>query len=232
MATTNPWPGEAVRQALLFPALRVLAPLTVVGRQHLRGNTPVILAANHSSHLDAPVVLAALPWAVRQRVRVAAAADYFFTNPLAGALVSTAMNAFPFERKEPGCAASLERTQRLLAAGESVLIFPEGTRSKDGALQMFRRGVAKLALAGDVPVVPVAIIGAHDAFPKGARLPKRHAVRVQFGAPMRFAPGSDPTEVAAAIEQQVRALLATPVMTEMTERSQQWQRLGIKAFTR
>src|SRR5262245_3046808 len=122
MAINTPWPGEVLRRVLLFPALRAVAPLTVVGRERIRGDSSVIFAANHSSHLDAPVVLAALPWSARRRLRVAAAADYFFTNRAKGALVSVALNAFAFERQGPGKERCLDEVERLLRAGYSVLI--------------------------------------------------------------------------------------------------------------
>lgn len=204
--TITLWAGEALRQALLFPALRLVAPLTIEGAEYLRGNGPFIFAANHSSHLDAPVILAALPGRLRRRARVAAAADYFFTNPVKGLLVSTMLNAFAFERKGPGCNASLEEAQRLLRAGQSVLIFPEGTRSPDGQMQPFKRGVGTLALADGVPVIPIHIEGAHDAWPKGAFWPRRHQIVVRFGKPLCFAQPTEPLEVAACVERAVRNL--------------------------
>ena len=200
------WTGEALRQMLLFPALRLVAPLTVGGLEHLPNDGPCIFAANHSSHLDAPVILAALPGRLRRRVRVAAAADYFFTNPVKGLLVSTMLNAFAFERKGPGCNASLEEAQRLLRAGQSVLIFPEGTRSPDGQMQPFKRGVGTLALADGVPVIPIYIEGAHEAWPKGAFWPRRQQIAVRFGAPLCFAQPAEPLEVAARVERAVRNL--------------------------
>jgi 1-acyl-sn-glycerol-3-phosphate acyltransferase len=200
------WAGEALRQALLFPALRLVAPLTVEGTEHLRGVGPFIFAANHSSHLDALVILAALPGRLRQRVRVAAAADYFFTNRIKGLLVSMALNAFAFERRGPGCNASLDEAQRLLRAGQSVLIFPEGTRSPDGQMQPFKRGVGTLALADGIPVIPIHIEGAHEAWPKGAFWPRRHQIAVRFGAPLCFAQPGEPLEVAACVERAVRNL--------------------------
>jgi 1-acyl-sn-glycerol-3-phosphate acyltransferase len=200
------WAGEVLRQALLFPALRLVAPLTVGGREHLPGDGPCILAANHCSHLDAPVILAALPARLRRRVRVAAAADYFFTSRFTGLLVSTALNAFAFERKGPGCSASLAETERLLRGGQSVLIFPEGTRSPDGHLQPFKRGVGALALAGSIPVIPILLEGTHEAWPKGAILPRRRQIIVRFGEPLCFAPRDEPLEVAAGVERAVRKL--------------------------
>lgn len=200
------WAGEVMRQALLFPALRLVAPLTVEGIEHLCNDGPCIFAANHSSHLDAPVMLAALPGRLRRRVRVAAAADYFFTNPFKGLLVSTALNAFAFERKGPGCNASLDETQRLLQIGQSVLIFPEGTRSPDGQMQPFKRGVGSLALADGIPVIPVRIEGAHDAWPKGAFWPRRRQIIIRFGKPLCFSPPTEPLEVAACVERAVRNL--------------------------
>ncbi len=205
------WAGEALRQMVLFPALRLVAPLTIRGAEHLRGDGPFIFAANHSSHLDAPVILDALPGRLRRRVRVAAAADYFFTNHVKGLLVSTLLNAFAFERKGPGCNASLEEAQRLLSAGQSVLIFPEGTRSPDGHMQPFKRGVGTLALADGIPVIPIHIEGAHDAWPKGAFWPRPHHIVVRFGKPLCFAQPAEPLEVAACVERAVRNLADAPV---------------------
>jgi len=206
------WTGEALRQTILFPALRLVAPLRVEGLEHLCGDGPFLFAANHSSHLDAPLVLASLPGRLRLRLRVAAAADYFFNTRCKGALVRLTLNAFAFERKGPGREASLEYAQHLLAGGQSVLIFPEGTRSQDGHMQPFKRGVGTLALAGSVPVIPIQIEGAHVAWPKGVRWPRRRRVQVvvRFGAPLTFACPDDPLRVAALVEQAVRELANAP----------------------
>lgn len=200
------WVGEGLRHLCLFPALRLFAPVKVEGGEHLRGAGPFLFAANHASHLDAPVVLAALPVHLRVHVRVAAAADYFFSRRWKGWLASMLLNAFPFERKAPGCARSLKQTQRLLNAGQSVLIFPEGTRSNDGSIQPFKRGVGVLALGGARPVIPVHIEGTYAAWPRGARWPRRKQVIVRFGEPLSFSRPEEPLCVAAQIEQAVRKM--------------------------
>ena len=197
---------EAFRQLTLFPALHLFAPLHVEGIDNLQAAGPYIFAANHASHLDAPVVLAALPLRLRVRVRVAAAADYFFTHWWKSILVRSLINAFPFERKGPACSGSLEYAAQLLKEGKSVLLFPEGTRSKDGSMQLFRTGVARLAVAGTARVVPVWIEGTHAALPKGACWPHRQKITVHFGKPLSSAPGDDVFEVVAEIERRVRAL--------------------------
>ena len=197
------WPGELLRWIVLFPPLWVLTRPRIHGREQLTGNGPYIFAANHTSHLDTPLLLAALPLRLRLRLRAAAAADYFFTSWWKGALVKMLFNAFSFERRS---FVGLHCARRLLKDGYSVLLFPEGTRSKDGQLQPFKCGIGRLALLTQVCVVPVWIEGAHAAMPKGARLAHRHQVEIRFGAPLQFAQGLDQTSVVAAIEQQLRAL--------------------------
>jgi 1-acyl-sn-glycerol-3-phosphate acyltransferase len=201
-----PWIGEGLRQVLLFPLLQVFAPMRVEGIEHLQGEGPYIFAANHSSHLDTPLILAALPTSLRLRIQVAAAADYFFTNPLKGALVKYFLNAFAFQRKGPGRDTCLERPCQLLSQQYHLLIFPEGTRSRDGRLHPFKWGVGKLAIAGPYTVIPTYIEGAYEVFPKGARWPRRRQVVVRFGAPLRFVPSADPARVTAQIERAVMLL--------------------------
>lgn len=197
------WPGELLRWIVLFPPLWALTRPTIHGSEQFTGNGPYIFAANHTSHLDTPLLLAALPLRLRLRLRAAAAADYFFTSWWKGALVKMLFNAFSFERSG---FVGLHRAQRLLKDGYSVLLFPEGTRSKDGQLQPFKCGIGRLALATQVCVVPVWIEGAHAAMPKGARFAHSHQVEIRFGAPLQFAQGLDQASVVAAIEQRVRAL--------------------------
>lgn len=212
-STLTTWLGEGLRQLLLFPVLRLFVDLTVDSADNLTNGGPYIFAANHASHLDAPLLLKALPLHVRLRVQVAAAADYFFTNYWKGLLTSMLLNAFPFERKGPGCITSLEQAQQLLGAGHSLLIFPEGTRTKDGRLHPFKCGVGKLALVTSASVVPTSIEGTFAALPKGARWPRRQRVVIRFGIPLHFAPGSNPVHVVTAIEQQVRALAQQTIPT-------------------
>ncbi len=208
--SNHAWLGEGLRRLLLFPALRLFAPMKVVGLENLQSNGPCIFAANHTSHLDAPLLLAALPPRLRLRIRVAAAADYFFTRRWKAALVTTALNAFAFERRGPGCLESLALSEQLVRAGHSLLIFPEGTRARDGQLQPFKWGVGKLALVTGAQVVPVWIDGARAVLPKGARWPRRRPVAVHFGAPLRFADHRSPEEVAAEVERRVRTIAEAP----------------------
>ena len=197
------WSGELLRWTMLFPPLWALTRPSIQGCVQFAGNRPYIFVANHTSHLDTPLLLAALPLRLRLRLRAAAAADYFFTSRWKGTLVTLLFNAFPFERRGFG---GLSCAQRLLEDGYSVLLFPEGTRSKDGQLHPFKCGIGRLALATQVCVVPVWIEGAHAAMPKGVCLARPHHVEIRFGAPLQFPPGLDQASVVSAIEQQVRAL--------------------------
>lgn len=204
---TRTWAGETTRQLLLFPAVKFFTSLKVSGINHLSNlQRPFILIANHTSHLDTLALLTALPLAIRLRLRVAAAADYFFNCGWKSFLMQIIINAFPFARQGDNKHNSFDTTVNLIRQGNSILLFPEGTRSPDGHLQPFKRGAGRLAISTGTPVVPAYIGGAYDVMPKGANWPRRHRVTISFGSPLYFAPDSDPDLVAAQLEQAVREL--------------------------
>lgn len=140
---------------------------------------PVLLAANHQSYLDPPLIGAFV--ATRQLSYLARAG--LFSFKLFGWLISL-FNSVPI-REDGGDAAAIKETLRRLERGEAILIFPEGTRSVDGAMAPFKRGVALLVKKSRCPVVPVAVEGCFDAFPRG-RAPRLlgHRVAVAYGHPI------------------------------------------------
>jgi 1-acyl-sn-glycerol-3-phosphate acyltransferase len=106
---------------------------------------PLVVVANHTSHLDCPVLLRALPGAVRRRTSVAAAADYFYRTRVRGAAVSLALGTMPFDRKVH-TGAALDACRGVLTSGGALLMFPEGTRSRDGVMAAFKSGAARVAI--------------------------------------------------------------------------------------
>lgn len=173
-----------VQRLALFPALTALGRPEVVGIDHLlAARPPVILAPNHTSHTDAPLVLQALPDGMRERTLVPAAADYFFDRRWLSVAVTLTMNAVPFDRTNE-IADSVRRCERFLRHGFNVVLFPEGSRSRDGRLRGFKAGVAHLACQTGAPVVPVYIQGTHRLLPRGKAMPRPSAVVVHFGRPL------------------------------------------------
>ena len=136
------------------------------------------------------------------------AADYFFTAWHKKFFTQLVFNAFPVDRRGEGANRGLSK--KLLAAGIPLLIFPEGTRSKTGKMAPFQIGAASLALSTQVPVVPVALIGAHEAMPRGANWPRRGRppVVVAVGAPLRARSNENAIGFNERIEAAVRALYA------------------------
>ena len=166
---------------------------------------PLIFAANHHSHLDAPLLLTSIPEPWRHRIVVAAAADYFFANRLSAAASALAIGAIPIERTRVE-RRSAERAGALINQGWSLLIFPEGGRSADGWGRGHRGGAAYLALRCGVPVVPVHVEGTGRIFGKGAKRPSPGTSRVTFGAPLRPREDENASRFAGRIEKAVAAL--------------------------
>ena len=205
------WPvvvlRELVERALLGPVVGAwTGGPVVVGAEHAATlREPVVVCANHGSHFDIPLLQRALPGRIRRRLAVAAAADYFFDDPVRRFLVLAGAAAFPFDRHERP-RESIDRVEDRLRRGWHVALFPEGTRSRTGTMAPFRPGIGVIATQLGVAVLPAYLDGAHRILPPGRRWPRRGRVTVRFGAPLRPEPGEDPRAFTARLETAVRAL--------------------------
>jgi len=185
---------------------RFCRPLSLEGVENferLRGR-PALIIANHTSHFDTAIALGVLPGRVYGRTAVVAAADRFYTRRLKSAWYSLRYNAFPITRG--GGRAALAYSERLLQNGWSLLIFPEGTRSKTGDLLPFHPGPAILALGQRVPVLPIYMEGASNILPPKTKRSRSAAVKVRIGEPIEFADGVTIPEANRQMEDAVRAL--------------------------
>jgi 1-acyl-sn-glycerol-3-phosphate acyltransferase len=192
---------EVVQRFGLAPLLHFEVETEVCGREVLDTiEPPAIFVLNHSSHLDAPTILTSLPTRWRRKAVVGAASDYFFDTWYRSIATTIVFNAFPVART--GGLRSARMARQLISEGWSLVLFPEGSRTPDGWVGDFRTGAAWLALEAGVPVVPVALIGAYQAMPRGRSWPKpgRPPVRIRFGLPIRALEG----ERAAAFSDRLR----------------------------
>ena len=204
----------------ILPLARVFAWLEVVGRERLQSlGGPVIFAANHQSHMDTPVIMAALPARFRYRIAPAMAKEFFaahffperhtrgqrITNGLNYYLAALFFNAFPLPQREAGARQTLRYIGEVLEDRFSILIFPEGKITLTGAIDRFRPGVGMIASKLDVPVVPVRIDGLDRVLGKGARMATPGRVRVAFGEPLRLS-GDDYEALALQVETAVKNL--------------------------
>jgi len=181
-------------------------PMTVEGRENLDlVNGPVLVIANHSSHFDTVIVLYVLPRKVWGKLAIVAAADRMYREKIKGMLHSLRYNAFPITRG--GGREALAYSQWLTSNGWSLLIFPEGKRSRDGQLLPFRGGPAILALGQNIPVLPLYIRGASDILPPGSPISKPAPVQVRIGKPFSFPPGTTIPDAKNAMESAIRALI-------------------------
>ncbi|WP_205475112.1 lysophospholipid acyltransferase family protein [Nocardioides sp. SYSU D00038] len=198
---------ELAQKGGLEPLFRSQVRTHVEGLDVLeRIEGPVIFAANHASHLDTPLILLSLPTEWRRRTAVAAAADYFFDTWWRAVGSSILFNTFPIDRRGGAMATT---PGEVLDQGWSLVIFPEGTRSKDGWMGSFRMGAAFLAHQYGVPVVPVAHRGTFAAMPRGQGWPGggRRQLTIRFGEPLRPDPEESVRDFAPRIRQAVAGLL-------------------------
>ena len=162
------------------------------GHEYLPREGPFLLAANHASHLDAFAVLVALGDRASE-VSLVGARDYFFNWAWQRLLLPRALPIIPFDR-EGDFLQGLRLCREAIRRGRSLLIFPEGTRSRTDEMQPFKAGVGVLAVELGIPLIPTAIEGTQRALPKGRWFPRRQPLRVSFGPPVLPGPPRDGDE--------------------------------------
>jgi len=203
------WVRGALQRGVLKPLTWSQTQLTVEGREYLESvHGPAIYVANHSSHLDTPAILGALPPRITERLAVGAAADYFFASRVTAAATTLLFNAFPVERRGSRRGPSLAAD--LLDDEWSLLLYPEGSRSADGWMTGFKLGAAQLCVAKGVPAVPIALRGTFAAMPRGRHWPRpgRPRLTVRIGRPLHVAPGEGVHEFRSRLVQAVARLWA------------------------
>ena len=185
-------PDPLVYAARVAAALGIRAALSaynrfeIIGSERLPREGSFVLVANHASHLDAVALLSALPLRSLHRAYPLAARDYFAANALRLSLTAIIANVMLFDRDAAG-RQGLMLCQRMLDERGNVLVmFPEGTRSTDGELGIFRRGIGLLLAGRPYPVVPCYLDGTFRALPKGARIPRPARVRLAIGEPRTY----------------------------------------------
>lgn len=173
---------EALQQSLLFPLARTIARPAVIGADDLlHVPQPAVLAPNHNSDIDTPLVLSALPRAWRAKTVVAAASDRFYRTRMHALTTALWINTFPFDRS--GELRGLGNAAVFLREGYNVLLYPQGTRSSS-QLAGFRTGVGRLCVATGVPLIPIHVGGTSLLMPKGRGLERRGRSTIQFGRPL------------------------------------------------
>lgn len=187
------WPLRALLWALDWLLMRLVFRLRVTGREHVPAAGGFVLAPNHGSYLDAPALAAALGRRVLGPLCWAGWAGIMLANP-AMRLVSRLARVLPMD-PERRPLSSLALGLAALRAGNALVWFPEGARSRSGALEPFRPGIGLLLEHTDVPVLPVYIEGSYRAWPVHRRWPRPARIAVHFGAPIAaaelLAAGSD-----------------------------------------
>jgi 1-acyl-sn-glycerol-3-phosphate acyltransferase len=142
----------------------------------------LLVCANHASTIDPPLLPAFLPrgdsWSM-------AKAEWFAKRPSFSSWLFTSYHAFPIVRHSPD-RRGLRLAHDVLRRGEALVVYPEGTRVESGGMRRAEPGAGFIARTSGAPVLPVALVGTRDCFPKGARWPRRVPVQVRFGQPLRI----------------------------------------------
>ncbi|MBZ5703546.1 MAG: AMP-binding protein, partial [Acidobacteriia bacterium] len=216
------WLRLAVYYTLVWPATLLLAHPKILGRENLRGaRGPFLLVSNHvATRADIGLLLYALPPRLRHRLATAMLGEFIETlrRPprdwlfprrwvyQAGYWLVTALfNVFPLPQQS-GVRESFHFAGESADRGYSVLVFPEGAVTKDGAIAAFRGGIGLLAENLGLPVIPMRLDGLWAMKCQRRRWARRGELTVRIGPPLTFAPGTPPEEIARALEARVRNL--------------------------
>jgi len=211
MSDTSTSPLRDLAQILFFallvrPFMALFIGLRVRGREHLNAADPFVLVANHSSHLDTLSLLSLFPLLRLRRLRPCAAADYFGRNPVVLGLSRVFFNILPIARANIRPEDHpIHRMRQALERGDTLLLFPEGTRGSGGEIGELKPGIAHLAeQAPALTIVPAYLENMGRALPKGEYLPVPFFCEVRLGPPMRL--GGTREQIMARLRGEMEAL--------------------------
>lgn len=171
---------------IVHPLLAFFIGLRVRGREYLPHKGPLILVANHSSHLDTVVLLSLFPLKILEQVRPVAAADYFNRNQCVSLISRLLFNILPIERKHITRGLNpLDDLRAAISMGEVLIVFPEGTRGCSGEIGPFQTGIAHIIKEyPQIPVLPVYLSNMGRALPKGELILVPFICEVSIGKPL------------------------------------------------
>ncbi len=177
---------DVVKHAILGPPLLTLFHPEVEGLENIPDEGPAILASNHLSFSDSFF----LPMVVDRRITFLAKSDYFTGRGMKGWMTKqffSGVGQVPVDRSGGAASmAAIDTGVRILREGNLLGIYPEGTRSPDGRLYRGRTGPARMALAADAPIIPVAMIGTDKIQPTGKKLPSLYPLQIKIGRALDF----------------------------------------------
>ena len=164
--------------------LKVYHKVEVVGANNLPKSGNAVIASNHMSHLDGIIINSITAFHTRRKINFLAAEDVYNKNFLFRFLCNLA-NCIPVKRATSDRVALL-KVIKLLKKGNLVGLFPEGQRSRDGKIGEAKLGVAIMALKSGAPIIPLAISGTFEAFPRKTKFSRPVKVTMKFGAPLKY----------------------------------------------
>ena len=178
---------------------------TVLGREHVPSNRAVVFCANHQSNVDPPVLFRAL----HRRLHILYKAE-LRRLPVLGRVMEVGGFVAVQRDNRDAAFASIEQAAASIRAGNSFLIFPEGTRSRTDQLLPFKKGGFVMALRAEAPIVPVAIMGGRASMHKGSAFVRPVHVTVRIGEPIdtRGKTPDDRDDIIAAVRHRIEELLA------------------------
>lgn len=180
------WLTQSTSAACCRLYLRLYHRITITGIEHLPADSPYVLVANHSSHLDTLVLATLVPARHRGRVFPLAAGDYFFESRPRAVVFTLLLNLLPVRRKAADRHALDHLRSRLTEDGAVYLLYPEGTRGDGKNIAQFKSGVGMLVAGTAVPVVPCYLSGCSKAMGKGRWFPSPCPVQVRIAPPRSF----------------------------------------------
>ena len=209
------WIRPVVYHLFLLPLSRIMCTPRVIGIEHLaKVKGPALLVSNHVTHIDGPLILSVLPLRWRLGLAIAMSGEYLrdwryppatlgwferLRARMAYVLGAGLFHVFSLPRQS-GFRQSFTYAGEAMDRGYSVLIFPEGTETKDGHIQPFRAGIGLLASELNVPVIPVKLRGLFELKKKRQYFVPPGAVSVTFGEPITFAHGTSPAEITKTLD--------------------------------